>query len=96
MSNDKNCRSESPNSIKIQLKPPLLVFPNFERQHGFSLLEVLVAFAILSLSLGVLLAIFGKGMDLVGTSDKYTRAVLLAESTLASVGVEKTLQEGDT
>jgi len=75
--------------------PPPLVSPASERQHGFSLLEILVAFAILSMSLGVLLAIFGKGMDLAGASDEYAKAVLLAESTLASVGVEESLQQGE-
>ncbi len=95
MLNDKECLSENSSSIQTKLKPPRLVSSLFARQHGFSLLEILVAFAILSMSLGVLFAIFGKGMDLAGTSDEYTKAVLLAESTLARVGVEKRLQQGE-
>ncbi len=63
-------------------------------QGGFSLLEILVAFSILSMALGVLLAIFGKGLNLAATSDEYTKAVLLAESTLAGVGIEKVLEPG--
>ncbi len=61
---------------------------------GFSLLEVLVAFSILALSLGVLMQLFSGGMrnTLVGAS--YSRAVDLAESTLALAGTEIPLQPG--
>ena len=61
---------------------------------GFSLLEVLVAFSILALSLGVLMQLFSGGMrnTLVGAS--YSRAVDLAESTLALAGSEILLQPG--
>ena len=57
-------------------------------QAGFSLLEVLVAFSILALSLGVLLQIFSTGLRGVSLSSDYTRAVLLAESKLAAAGRE--------
>ena len=62
--------------------------------EGFSLLEVLVAFSILALSLGVLMQLFSGGMrnTLVGAS--YSRAVDLAESTLALAGTEIPLQPG--
>ena len=43
-------------------------------QCGFSLLEVLVAFAILSVSLGVLLQVFATGLRNVGMADDYSRA----------------------
>ena len=39
------------------------------RQRGFSLLEVLVAFAILSVSLGVLLQVFATGLRNAGVAD---------------------------
>ncbi len=64
------------------------------RQSGFSLLEVLVAFAILSISLGVLLQIFATGLRNTGVADDYTRATLYAESILAAIGRETPLTEG--
>ena len=61
---------------------------------GFSLLEVLVAFAILALSLGVLMQLFSGGMRNTLVSDGYSRAVELAESTLALAGTEIPLEPG--
>ena len=63
-------------------------------QRGFSLLEVLVAFAILSVSLGVLLQVFATGLRNAGTADDYTQATLYAESILAAYGHEAPLDEG--
>ena len=70
--------------------------PSPSRQGGFSLLETLVAFSILALSLGVLLRIFGGGGRLAGLADEHARAMILAESLLASVGVEMPLQPGES
>ncbi len=64
------------------------------RQEGFSLLEVLVAFVILSISLGVLLQVFATGLRNAGTADDYTQATLYAESILATIGRETPLSEG--
>ena len=59
------------------------------RQSGFSLLEVLVAFSILALALGVLLQSFSTGMRGVTQSGLYSRATLLAESIFARAGRDK-------
>ena len=64
------------------------------RQGGFTLLEILVAFTILAMSLGVLMQIFSRGVNGAILSDHYARASTLAESKLASVGVEEALKEG--
>lgn len=66
------------------------------RQQGFSLLEILVAFSILALSLGILLNIFSSGLRSAVISDEYIHAVTIAESKLAATGVESLLQEGDS
>lgn len=63
--------------------------------RGFSLLEVLVAFVILALSLGVLMRIFSGGLNNVGRAERHAHAVVLAESRLAALGVEAPLEEGE-
>ena len=64
-------------------------------QQGFSLLEILVAFSILALSLGVLLNIFSGGVRRAAVSDEYQQAVTIAESKLATAGTEEELREGE-
>lgn len=61
---------------------------------GFSLLEVLVAFTILALSLAVVFRIFAGGLGNIATSEDYAQAVTLAESRLAAVGISEPLQAG--
>ena len=65
-------------------------------QQGFSLLEILIAFSILALSLGVLLNIFSGGLRRASISEEYQQAVTIAQSVLAKVGVEEALQIGLT
>jgi general secretion pathway protein I len=52
------------------------------------LLETLVAFSILAISLGVLLRIFGGGAYMTGKADEHARAVGLAESLIAQRACE--------
>lgn len=63
---------------------------------GYTLVEVLVAFVILALALTVLLRIFSGGVRNVSVSSDYARAVLIAESRLASAGIEGVLAPGET
>lgn len=63
-------------------------------QQGFSLLEVLVAFAVLALSLGVLTQVFTSGMRNTQLSSRYSEAMILAESRLAAATVPGELEEG--
>ena len=65
------------------------------KQEGFSLLEILVAFAILALSIGVLLKIFSGGANTAIIAEDYNAAVQIAESIMAKTGVETQLQEGE-
>lgn len=62
--------------------------------HGFSLLEVLVAFMILALVGTVLFRLFGGALNNAAAADDYSRALLLAESRLTSAAVEAPLREG--
>ena len=70
--------------------------PDRSHQRGCSLLETLVAFSILALCLGVLFRIFGGGGRLAELADQHARAIVLAESLLASAGVETPLQPGES
>ncbi|MDX1606524.1 MAG: type II secretion system protein [Candidatus Competibacterales bacterium] len=65
-------------------------------QRGFTLLELLVAFVILSLALGVLLQTFGQGLRNAALTEEYTLATLHAESVLATIGTEQPLTEGES
>lgn len=64
------------------------------RQDGFFLLEVLVAFAILALSLGVLLQGVQLGLRNAALVEDYTQARLYAQSLLAALGRESPLTAG--
>lgn len=59
-------------------------------------MEVLVAFAVLALVLGVLFRIFSGGLNVAHLTEQYGRATLLAESKLSAVGVEERLREGQS
>lgn len=66
------------------------------KQRGFSLLEILVAFSILAVSLSILLNIFASGVTTAGVAEDYTNAVQVAESLMTKTGVEKSLQVGES
>ncbi|SDZ78149.1 general secretion pathway protein I [Thiothrix caldifontis] len=66
-----------------------------QSNKGFSLLEVLVAFVVMGLVVGVLLQLFGSAMRSVALADEYSFAVQVAESRLAAVGSEIEVEEGN-
>lgn len=66
------------------------------KQQGFSLLEILIAFSIMALSLGMLLKIFSAGVNTAAVAEEYTAAVQIAESLMARTGVETPLQQSET
>ena len=61
---------------------------------GFSLLEILVAFSILSISLGILLKIFSSGVNTAIVAEEYTIATQVAESLMVRTGIETPLEVG--
>ena len=67
-----------------------------QRSRGYTLVEVLVAFVILAMALTVLLRIFSGGVRNVAVSSDYAKAVLIAESRLATAGIDDTLAPGKT
>lgn len=71
----------------MRLSPP--------RQEGFSLLEILVAFSVLALSLGVMMQIYSGSLRNVEITGDQGRAVSLAQSLLASAGVDGELLAGE-
>jgi len=64
------------------------------RQQGYSLIEVLVAFVILAMSVTVLLRIFASGLRNVDAAAEYARAVAIADAEIAAPGLVSDLQPG--
>lgn len=64
------------------------------RQRGFSLLEVMLAFALLAVSLGILIAILGGGLTQVRTAADASEATLHAQSLLDQLGVLEPIEPG--
>ncbi len=64
--------------------------------RGFSLLEVLVAFTLFAMALGLLMQIFSRGVNGAALAEHYAKAAMYAESKLAAVGLEDTIREGTT
>jgi len=66
------------------------------RIGGYTLIEVLVALMVMVLSLTVLFRIFSSGLRNISEAADYTRAVLVAETQLASAGTGEALEVGRT
>ena len=62
--------------------------------HGFTLLEVLIAFSLLAIGLGILLSILSSGVHAISRASDSTRASLYAQGLLDSIGVDKRLRPG--
>jgi len=63
---------------------------------GFTLIEMVIAFAILGLSLSALYATFQSALSRTGHDARLSEATLLARSLLARAGTEWPLIEGST
>jgi len=66
------------------------------RQQGFTLLEVVVAFVLLALVLVTAFQVFSSGLSRASTLDERSQALAIAQSRLASAGLEDGLKEGES
>ncbi|WP_210244164.1 type IV pilus modification PilV family protein [Arenimonas fontis] len=64
------------------------------RQRGFTLLEVVLAFVLLAVSLGILTAILGGGLAQVRQAGDLSEATLHAQSLLGQLGVLEPIAPG--
>lgn len=68
--------------------------PRARQQGGFTLIEVIIAFALLALALTLLLGSLSGAARQVRAADEASHATLHAQSLLAQVGVGQPLQVG--
>lgn len=66
------------------------------RQRGFTLIEIVVAFSILAVGLGIAMQIATGAMRQARSASDYTEAALYAQSLLDNVGVGERLEEGES
>lgn len=66
------------------------------RQSGFTLVEIVVAFVLLSLVMVTGFEIFSGGMRRAGDLEDRAQALVVAQSRLALAGLEQPLAEGQT
>ncbi len=64
------------------------------RNKGFTLIEVVVALAILGVGLTVIIELFSGGLRLARASMEYTRAVNYARMKMEEVTLKPAIQEG--
>jgi general secretion pathway protein I len=66
------------------------------RQSGFSLIEMVAAFLVFAIGIGVLMQILATSMHSARASSDYTMAALWAQSKLDVVGVGEPIEAGST
>ena len=64
------------------------------RNRGFTLIEVVVAVAILGIGLTVIMELFSGGLRLARVSEEYTKAVNHARTKMEEVMMQPALEEG--
>lgn len=67
---------------------------NLRRVRGFSLIEMVAAFLVFAIGIGVLMQILATSMHSARQSSQYTMAALWAESKLDTVGVGVPIEAG--
>lgn len=66
------------------------------RSAGFSVVEVIVALAVLSATIGVLLNMIGNGLHHGRHAERAAEAAALAQSLLAEVGTQRPIKPGES
>ena len=66
------------------------------RQRGFTLIEIVVAFVMLALVLGVSYELFSTGLRRAGDLEDYSKALAIAQSRIAEASYGETFVEGET
>ncbi len=80
----------------MMIAPAKLLYCNStSRQSGFTLLEVLVSFVVMSAVLIVIIQGFAGGLRNLKTTDNYGMAALIAESRLNEIGLIYPIEEGE-
>ena len=69
-------------------------FPNLHHVRGFSLIEMVAAFLVFAIGIGVLMQILATSMHSARQSSQYTMAALWAQSELDTVGVGVPIEAG--
>lgn len=63
-------------------------------ENGFTLVETLIAFTILAVSMVVILQSFTTGLRSLETAESYARAAMMAQSKLVEFGTLETIKSG--
>jgi len=67
-----------------------------EGRAGFTLIEVLIAFVIMTIMLGAIFKAFSGGLNGLDASEGYAIAAMQAQSKLAEIGIASPLETGVT
>ena len=65
------------------------------RERGFTLIEIIIALAILAVALGTLFQTFSTGLRATTATDRQAAAVMLAQSLLDRIGQDIPLTAGE-
>lgn len=81
--------------IERAIRQALIINQFSVSNKGFTLLEILVAIAILAISLTVILQLFSGGLRSVRVSDRHTQGVFHAREKMEEILIENRLEEGN-
>ena len=64
-------------------------------RDGFTLIEVIIAIAILGIGLTVIMELFSGGLRLARVAEEHTRAMNYASLRMEEIATQKTVEEGE-